>query len=41
MEDVLKVALTRVPDAISWDDVAEGSEVAGEDGKTGSHVTAH
>jgi ATP-dependent Lon protease len=41
MEDVLKVALTRVPDAISWDDVAEGSEVAGEDGKSGSHVTAH
>jgi hypothetical protein len=41
MEDVLKTALVRQPEAISWDDVAEGTDVAGGDDKGGSRVTAH
>jgi len=40
VEDVLKTALVRMPEAISWDEAAEAS-VAGEDGKEGSRVTAH
>jgi ATP-dependent Lon protease len=41
MEDVLKAALVRQPEAISWDDVAaETPEVEGTD-KGGSRVIAH
>jgi ATP-dependent Lon protease len=41
MEDVLKAALVRQPEAISWDDVAaETPEVDGTD-KGGSRVIAH
>jgi ATP-dependent Lon protease len=41
MEDALKAALVRLPEAISWDDVAaEAAEVDGSD-KDGSRLTAH
>jgi ATP-dependent Lon protease len=42
MEDVLKVALVRVPEAITWDDAAAeaAAEVEGTD-KDGSRITAH
>ena len=41
MEDVLKAALVRLPEAISWDDVAEEAAVGTEDGKGGPRLTAH
>jgi ATP-dependent Lon protease len=42
MEEVLKVALVRQPEAISWDEVAEEDSVPKDDGKDGSsRVTAH
>jgi len=42
MEDVLKAALVRLPEPISWDDVAaESAEVAAGDDKDTSRVTAH
>jgi len=41
VEDVLKTALVRMPDPISWDDVAESPAVAADDGKGGPRVTAH
>jgi ATP-dependent Lon protease len=42
MEDVLKAALVRVPEAITWEDVAAeaAAEVDGT-GKDGSRITAH
>ena len=40
MEDVVKTALVRQPEAITWADV-EAAAVAAEDGKEGSRATAH
>ncbi len=42
MEDVLKAALVRVPEAITWDDAAAeaAAEVEGT-AKDGSRITAH
>jgi ATP-dependent Lon protease len=41
MEDVLKSALMRMPEAITWDEAAEAAAVAADDGKGGPRVTAH
>ncbi|MFA7305516.1 MAG: endopeptidase La [Hyphomicrobium sp.] len=40
LEEVLKVALVRMPEAITWDEVAEAEALEAKD-KTGSRVTAH
>jgi ATP-dependent Lon protease len=42
LEEVLKVALVRMPESITWDEVAEAEALEAKDGdKTGSRVTAH
>jgi ATP-dependent Lon protease len=42
VEDVLKIALVRMPEAITWDEVAEAEALeAKEKDKAGSRVTAH
>ena len=42
LEDVLKVALIRMPEAITWDEAAEAEAIeAKEKEKTGSRITAH
>ena len=42
MDDVLKVALVKVPDPIEWDEAAAAKAAAVPDDKdAGSHVTAH
>jgi ATP-dependent Lon protease len=42
LEEVLKVALVRMPEAITWDEVAEAEALEAKDAdKTGSRVTAH
>jgi ATP-dependent Lon protease len=40
VDDVLKTALTRVPERLVWDEAAEAAAVKAEDG-TGSRITAH
>jgi ATP-dependent Lon protease len=40
IEDVLKTALVRMPDPITWAEV-EAAAVAAEEGKESSRVTAH
>lgn len=42
LEEVLKVALVRMPESITWDEVAEAEALEAKDAdKTGSRVTAH
>ncbi len=41
VDDVLKTALVRTPERITWDEVAEAAAVQGEDGAGGSRATAH
>ena len=41
LDDVLRTALVRAPEPISWDEEAQAASVAGDDGKGGSRVTAH
>jgi ATP-dependent Lon protease len=42
LEDVLKLALVRMPEAITWDEAAEAQALeAKETDKTGSRITAH
>jgi ATP-dependent Lon protease len=41
VDDVLKTALVRTPERITWDEAAEAAAVQGEDGAGGSRVTAH
>jgi ATP-dependent Lon protease len=41
LDDVLRTALVRTPEPISWDEEAQAASVAGEDGKGGPRVTAH
>ena len=42
LDDVLKVALVRMPDPIKWDEVAEAEAIeAQEKEKAGSRITAH
>ena len=42
LDDVLKVALVRVPEAITWDEAAEAEALeAAEKSKTGTRITAH
>ncbi|MBA2127317.1 endopeptidase La [Hyphomicrobium methylovorum] len=42
LEDVLKVALVRMPEAITWDEAAEAEALeAKEAAKAGSRITAH
>jgi ATP-dependent Lon protease len=41
VDDVLKWALVRVPERISWDEAAEAQAVKPEEGEPGSRVTAH
>jgi ATP-dependent Lon protease len=42
LDDVLKVALVRMPDPIKWDEVAEAEAIeAQEKDKAGSRITAH
>jgi ATP-dependent Lon protease len=41
MEDVVKTALVRVPDAIQWDEQAEASAVQADGDAAASRVTAH
>jgi ATP-dependent Lon protease len=41
VDDVLKWALVRVPERITWDEAAEAQAVKPEDGEAGSRVTAH
>jgi ATP-dependent Lon protease len=42
LEEVLKVALVRMPESITWDEVAEAEALEAKDkDKTGSRVTAH
>jgi ATP-dependent Lon protease len=42
VEDVLKIALVRMPEAITWDEAAEAEALeAKEKDKAGSRITAH
>ncbi|HET6389521.1 endopeptidase La [Hyphomicrobium sp.] len=42
LDEVLKVALVRVPEAITWDEAAEAEALeAKESGKAGARITAH
>ncbi len=41
LDDVLKVALVRMPDPISWDDVTPAPVTVTEDDKGGARITAH
>jgi ATP-dependent Lon protease len=41
VDDVLKAALVRPPERISWDEASETPAVAGEDDKSSPRVTAH
>ena len=41
VDDVLKWALVRVPERITWDEAAEAQAVKPEDGQAGSRITAH
>ena len=42
MDEVLKVALVRMPERITWDDEAEAKPVAEEAGADGAkRITAH
>jgi ATP-dependent Lon protease len=41
MEDVVKTALVRVPDAIQWDEQAEAAAVQADGDAAASRVTAH
>jgi len=42
LDDVLKVALVRMPEAITWDEAAEAEALeASEKNKTGARITAH
>ena len=41
VDDVLRAALVRMPEAIKWDEEAEAKRVPAEDGKAGSRVIAH
>jgi ATP-dependent Lon protease len=42
LEEVLKVALVRMPEAITWDEAAEAEALEAKDAdKTGSRITAH
>jgi len=41
MDDVLKAALVRAPEPISWDEAVVATAVVEEDGDDGAHVTAH
>lgn len=42
LEEVLKIALVRMPESITWDEVAEAEALEAKDAdKTGSRVTAH
>ena len=41
VDDVLKAALVRVPERITWDEAAEAQAVKPEDDKTGPRITAH
>ncbi len=42
LEDVLKIGLVRMPEAITWDEAAEAAALeAKEKDKTGSRITAH
>ncbi|HVX35622.1 MAG TPA: endopeptidase La [Hyphomicrobium sp.] len=42
LEEVLKVALVRMPESITWDEAAEAEALEAKDAdKTGSRVTAH
>ena len=41
LDDVLKVALVRPPEAIHWDEAAEAALDAQEKEKSSSRITAH
>ncbi|AGK57430.1 ATP-dependent protease La [Hyphomicrobium denitrificans 1NES1] len=42
LEEVLKIALIRMPESITWDEVAEAEALEAKDAdKTGSRITAH
>jgi ATP-dependent Lon protease len=41
MEDVVKTALVRVPEAITWDEAAEAASLAADGGTGVPRVTAH
>jgi ATP-dependent Lon protease len=41
VDDVLKAALVKVPERLSWEETSETQAVAGEDDKAGARVTAH
>ncbi len=41
MEDVVKTALVRIPDAIQWEETQDTAAVAADDKDAGSRVTAH
>jgi ATP-dependent Lon protease len=41
VDDVLKAALVKVPERMSWDEASEAQAVQSEDGKTTPRVTAH
>jgi ATP-dependent Lon protease len=41
MEDVVKTALVRVPEAIQWEEPQDAAAVSADDKDGGSRVTAH
>ncbi len=41
MEDVVKTALVRVPEAIQWEEPQDSAAVPGDGAAAGSRVTAH
>ena len=41
LDDVLKVALVRMPESMTWEEAAQATAIKDEEGPAGSRLTAH